>query len=170
MVVLLERFCLLVRGLVSVVVIGLFVVMMVAVLAQVGGRYLFNFAIAQASEIATYSQIWLVLLGSGVAIAKGQHVAIDMLPAKLPLPGQRVALLAIAAIVAAFLCVLAYGTIPLLKMGAFQTSPAMRIPMKYIYLCMPVGAAYMMLELVLSVIHRWNDPFPPPEPDAEEAL
>ncbi len=170
MFALLERLCLALRFVVSGVVILLFTVMMIAVLVQVGGRYVFNYSIAQASEIATFSQIWLVLLGSGVAVARGQHVAIDMLPAKLPLPTARVALVAIALVVAAFLAVLAYGSLPLLRMGEFQSSPALRVPMKYIYICLPFGAGYMVLELLLAVIQRWDNPFPPPEPDAEEAI
>ncbi|MBY6006400.1 TRAP transporter small permease [Salipiger bermudensis] len=170
MFALLERLCLALRFVVSGVVILLFTVMMISVLVQVGGRYVFNYSIAQASEIATFSQIWLVLLGSGVAVARGQHVAIDMLPAKLPLPAARVALVAIALVVAAFLAVLAYGSLPLLRMGEFQSSPALRVPMKYIYICLPFGAGYMVLELLLAVIQRWDNPFPPPEPDAEEAI
>ena len=166
----LERLCLALRFVVSGVVILLFSVMMISVLVQVGGRYVFNYSIAQASEIATFSQIWLVLLGSGVAVAKGQHVAIDMLPAKLPLPAARVALVAIALVIATFLAVLAYGSLPLLRMGEFQSSPALRVPMKYVYICLPFGAGYMALELLLTVIQRWDNPFPPPEPDAEEAI
>lgn len=170
MLKLLTRLCLALRRAVSAVVILLFAVMMVAVLVQVAGRYLFNYSIAQASEIATFSQIWLVLLGAGVALAKGQHVAIDILPARLPLPWARAALVLIALVVLSFLAVLAWGSQPLLRMGEFQTSPALRVPMKYIYLCLPVGAAYMALELLLSVMLRWNDPFPPPEPDTEEIV
>ena len=166
----LERLCLALRFVVSGVVILLFSVMMISVLVQVGGRYVFNYSIAQASEIATFSQIWLVLLGSGVAVARGQHVAIDMLPAKLPLPAARVALVAIALVIATFLAVLAYGSLPLLRMGEFQSSPALRVPMKYVYICLPFGAGYMALELLLTVIQRWDNPFPPPEPDAEEAI
>jgi len=170
MFALLERLCLALRFVVSGVVILLFSVMMISVLVQVVGRYVFNYSIAQASEIATFSQIWLVLLGSGVAVAKGQHVAIDMLPAKLPLPAARVALVAIALVIATFLAVLAYGSLPLLRMGEFQSSPALRVPMKYVYICLPFGAGYMALELLLTVIQRWDNPFPPPEPDAEEAI
>ncbi|MEB3418250.1 TRAP transporter small permease [Salipiger marinus] len=171
MIVLLERLCLALRRVVSGVVILLFSVMMTAVLVQVAGRYVFNYSIAQAAEIATFSQIWLVLLGAGVAVARGQHVAIDMLPARLPLPMARVALVAIALVTVAFLAVLAWGSQPLLRMGEFQTSPALRIPMKWIYLCLPMGAAYMALELLLSVLQRWDDPFPPPQvDDAEEAV
>ncbi|NVO24715.1 TRAP transporter small permease [Donghicola sp. C2-DW-16] len=172
MFALLERLCLVLRAVASAAVILLFTVMMIAVLVQIGGRYVFNYSIAAASEIATFSQIWLVLLGSGVALARGQHVAIDMLPAKLPLPLARVALIMIAAVIVSFLWVLAYGTQPLIKMGAFQLSPALQLPMKYVYFCLPIGAAYMTLELLLSVIQRWDNPFPPPEadPDPEEAI
>lgn len=164
----LERICLVLRAVASAVVVLLFAVMLVAVLVQVAGRYFFNFSIAQAAEIATFSQIWLVLLGAGVAVSRGQHVAIDVLPSQLPLLAARVALIAIALISALFLAVLAYGAWPLMRMGQFQTSPSLRIPMIYMYACLPVGATYMVVELLLSVIQRWNDPFPPPTVETEE--
>lgn len=156
------------RFAISAVVIVLFCVMMAAVLAQVGGRYIFNYSIAGATELATFSQIWLVLLGAGVAMARNQHVAIDVLPARLPLPLARAASIAIAAVTIAFLAVLAYGSLPLIRMGTFQTSSAMLLPMWIMYLCLPVGAAYVALELVRSVVQRWNDPFAPAA-DPEEA-
>ncbi|MGO4852317.1 TRAP transporter small permease [Phaeovulum sp. W22_SRMD_FR3] len=158
------------RQLASAAAILLFIIMMTAVLVQVAGRYLFNFSIAQAAEIATYAQIWLVMLGAGVALARGQHVAIDLLPAMLPRPMQRGALLAIVAVSAAFLLVLGYGSLPLLRMGAFQLSATLRIPMQYIYLCLPISAFYMLCELALSLVQRWPDPFPPITLDEEEAL
>ncbi|ANB33417.1 TRAP-type C4-dicarboxylate transport system permease small subunit [Rhodovulum sulfidophilum] len=168
MLPLIERALLMLRRLVSAVVILLFSVMMAAVLIQIAGRYIFNYSIAQASEIATFCQIWLVLLGAGVAMARGQHVAIDMVPARFSLPWARAALIFIALVSAAFLAVLAWGSQPLLRMGAFQTSPSLQMPMAWMYLCLPVGAAYIALELLLSVILRWNDPFPPPSLDHEE--
>ncbi|MGA0614142.1 TRAP transporter small permease [Paracoccus sp. KR1-242] len=168
MFAIIERICLVLRAIVSAVVVALFSVMLVAVLVQVAGRYFLNFSISQAAEIATFCQIWLVLLGAGVTLARGQHVAIDLLPSKLPLAGARVALVLIALVSGAFLAVLAYGSLPLLKLGQFQTSPSMRVPMMYMYACLPVGAAYMILELVLSVVQRWDDPFPPPKPETEE--
>ncbi|MBL3570174.1 C4-dicarboxylate ABC transporter permease [Rhodovulum sulfidophilum] len=168
MLTLIEKVLLLLRRLVSGAVILLFSVMMAAVLVQVAGRYVFNYSIAQASEIATFCQIWLVLLGAGVAMARGQHVAIDMVPARFSLPWARAALIFIALVSAAFLAVLAWGSQPLIRMGEFQTSPSLRVPMMYMYLCLPVGAGYIALELLLSVIQRWDDPFPPPSAGQEE--
>jgi TRAP-type transport system small permease protein len=157
------------RFVISAVVIALFCVMMGAVLAQVGGRYVFNYSIAGATELATFSQIWLVLLGAGVAMARGQHVAIDFLPARLPLPLARVALIAIAAVTITFLAVLAYGSFPLIRMATMQTSSALHMPMWIMYLCIPVGSAYIALELLRSIADRWADPFAPPADVLEEA-
>jgi len=147
------------RGIMAWVVILLFILMMTAVLVQVGGRYVFNYSIAAASEIATFSQIWLVMLGAGVAMARHQHVAIDILPAQLPLAWARAASVCIAVVIAAFLGVLAWSSLPLLQLGAMQKSSAMQLPMWIMYLCLPAGAAYIVLELVVSVVVRWNDPF-----------
>ena len=156
------------RRAMSVVVVLLFSIMMIAVLVQVGGRYVFNYSIAAATEIATFSQIWLVMLGSGIAMARRQHVAIDLLPAQLPLPLARAASVLIAILTVSFLAVLAYGSLPLLRLGMMQTSSAMQMPMWIMYVCMPVGAAYITLELIVSVGERWADPFAPIHSDLEE--
>jgi len=147
------------RKLMTGVIILLFAVMLSAVLIQVGGRYVFNYSIAAASEIATFSQIWLVMLGAGIAMARHQHVAIDILPAQLPLPLARAASVAIAIVILLFLGVLAWSSLPLLQLGAMQKSAAMQLPMWIMYLCLPIGAAYIALELFVSVADRWDDPF-----------
>jgi TRAP-type C4-dicarboxylate transport system permease small subunit len=155
------------RAGISAAVVGLFCIMMAAVLVQVGGRYVFNYSIAMATELATFSQIWLVLLGSGVAMARNQHIAIDFLPAQLPLNMARAASILIAAITIIFLAVLAYGSMPLLRMGTMQTSSAMQMPMWVMYACLPAGAFYIALELLVSVWRRWDDPFPANQTDPE---
>ncbi|WP_349295536.1 TRAP transporter small permease (plasmid) [Thioclava sp. 'Guangxiensis'] len=158
------------RLVVSGIVIVLLAVMLVSVLVQVAGRYLFNYPISSASEIATFAQILLVLFGSGIALARGQHVAIDMLPAMLPRNAARLVLVAINAVIIAFLAVLCYGTQPLIAFGKFQTSPALGLPMMYIYMTMPVAGIYMMIEALDACIRRWNDPFPRPDvPALDEA-
>ena len=35
------------------------------------------------------------------------------------------------------------------------------IPMWIIYLCIPLGAFYFALEMVLSVVERWDKPYGP---------
>lgn len=156
------------RQAMSAIVIALFVVMMAAVIIQVLGRYVFNYSIAIASEVATYGQIWLVMLGAGIAMARHQHVAITLFHGHLALPVARAMSVVIAAVTIAFLGVIAYGSIPLIRLGFMQTSAAMDMPMWIMYASMPIGAAYIALELVVSVIARWDDPFVQPAVDLEE--
>ncbi|MCE8459410.1 TRAP transporter small permease, partial [Rhodovulum sulfidophilum] len=48
--------------------------MALAVLVQIVGRYVFNYSIAWSEETATFAQIWLALLGAGIAMRHNQHV------------------------------------------------------------------------------------------------
>src|SRR3546814_5959280 len=57
-----------IRKLVDVLGVVLFCYMVVAIIAQIMGRYVFNYSIAWAGESATLTQVWLVLLGAGIAI------------------------------------------------------------------------------------------------------
>lgn len=147
----------------SAVVVLLLATMLISVLVQVAGRYLFGYAIAAASEVATFAQIWLVLFGSGIALARGQHVAIDILPAMFPRNIARLVLVLVTAVIIGFLATLAYGTLPLIQFGQFQTSPALGIHMKWIYMAMPVAGIYMMIEAIDACIRRWDEPFAQPE-------
>jgi len=146
------------RG-VQLFVIVAFVYMCVAVFAQVLGRYIFNYSIDWAVETATWAQIWIVLLGSGLAMRRGMHVSIDVLAQMFPLQVARVASVAIVIACVWFLGVVFYGSLPLIEVGSFQTSPALQFPMWVIYLGLPIGASYFALEVVAALFRRWDNPF-----------
>ena len=148
-----------IRTVVRAFVVAAFAYMCVAVFAQVLGRYFFNYSIDWAVETATWSQIWIVLLGSGLAMQKGMHVSIDMLAQSFPLWLARAASVVIAMGCAWFLAIVFYGSLPLLRVGMFELSPAMQMPMWVIYLGLPIGASYFAMEVVASVIRRWDKPF-----------
>ena len=133
--------------------------MCVAVFAQVLGRYIFNYSIDWAVETATWAQIWIVLLGSGLAMRRGMHVSIDVLAQMLPLQVARVTSVAIAIGCVWFLGVVFYGSLPLIEVGTFQTSPALQYPMWVIYMGLPIGASYFALEVVAALFRRWDNPF-----------
>ena len=43
----------------------------------------------------------------------------------------------------------------------FEVSPVLQVPMWIIYLCIPIGAVYFAVEIVLSVVDRWDRPYGP---------
>ncbi len=139
----------LLRRAVDAMLILLLGIMVLAVLAQVGGRYVFNFSIAEATEIATFAQIWMVLLGAGYAMRERMHVAIETLVEMLPRAAQRAVMIPVAALCLWFLWVVFDGGLQLIEIGAIQTSAALQISMEIPYIALPVSAAYFALEAVL---------------------
>ena len=148
------------RLVVAVIVVACFAYMTLAVLAQVFGRYVFNYSISWTEETARYAQIWVVLMGAGIAMRRGLHVAVDALAAMLPLGWARALSIVIAAGGLWFLGIVVYGSLPLIELGwLFETSPVLQLPMWVIYLSLPLGAIYFAIELVARVVDRWDQPF-----------
>ena len=148
-----------IRQVFVVFVVACFVFMMVAVGFQVLGRYVFGFSIGDATETATFAQVWLGLTGVGIAMRRGAIFAIDALPQMLSIKPARVLSVVIAVINLSFLAVMIYGGVILFEQGFVQTSPTMLIPMWIIYMMIPIGMTYFALEVVLHTIEHWDDPF-----------
>lgn len=146
------------RGVEDILII-VFVIMLASVLVQVAGRFVESLSFAGTEEIANFAQLWLVLVGSGVAMRYGRHVAVDVLVTQLPIPIARVLNVLIAVGCLWFLYIVFVGAIPLVDMGFFELSPATRIPMWTMYLSLNVGAVYFAIEVVMWTARRWKDPY-----------
>jgi C4-dicarboxylate transporter, DctQ subunit len=110
-------------------------------------RYVFLAPISWAEELSLYLIVWIVFIGSSVAVRTRGHIAIDLLPVVLsPANRQRLAL-AIAALMLIFLAVFFYysGLHVLRVQSSGQVTPVMQGPMWLTYLAMPVGSALMFL-------------------------
>ena len=146
------------RILVTWLVIGFFGYMAIAVLAQVVGRYVFNYSIDWAAETATFAQIWMILLAAGLAMRQKLHVSVDALTNILPIPILRFFIIIVAVPCLWFLWQAIVGSLTLINVGQIQTSPVLRVPMWIPYLALPLGLGYFGLELVLSLVTKWKDP------------
>ncbi len=155
---LLESIVAFLRRVVIFLVIVFYSYMVVAVVIQVFGRYVFNYSIGWASETATFAQIWMVLLAAGVAMRSNLHVGVDALASKFPAAIQKI-LITISAVAAVwFLWQAISGSMAMIKIGQIQTSPAIGLPMWIPYLSLPIGLSYFGLELILAFINKWRDP------------
>lgn len=140
----------LLRKLVDGILILLVAVMVASVLVQIGGRYLFNYSIAGSTEIATFAQIWMVLLGAGYAMRERLHVAIETLVEMLPAWLTRTVMVPVAGLCLWFLWVVFEGGLQLIEIGAIQTSAALQLSMQIPYIALPVSAAYFGLEAAIG--------------------
>lgn len=154
------------RTLVNVIVITLLCVMIGLILIQILGRYVFNFSIAWSEETATFAQVWLVMLGAGVAMRNRQHVGIDMLIVLCPTSVQRVAKATSVLLIVWFLFVVISGSFALITIGLILKSPALQVPMAIPYLALPVGMIYFLLEMAIATLPEIRNPVPPPATSA----
>jgi TRAP-type transport system small permease protein len=145
-----------VRTVAAVWVVTCFVVMAVAVWVQVGGRYFFNYSIASSIEVATIAQIWMVLVGAGIAARQDLHARIDALVNLFPLPIRRLLTGAASLLGLIFLLSIVVGAVPMLRQGQFQTTPSLGLPMWIPYLGLIVGPLYFAAEVIDMAVRQWR--------------
>ena len=146
------------RKLVAGLVVLFFTYMIIAVLVQIAGRYLFDFAIDWTAETATFAQIWMALLAGGLAMRDNLHVSVDALTSQLPVSALRVLIVVVTLPCLWFLSQAIAGSLALIDIGRIQSSPVLRLPMWLPYLSLPIGLAYFGLEFLLAMVARWQDP------------
>jgi C4-dicarboxylate transporter DctQ subunit len=112
-------------------------------------RYWFLAPISWAEELTLYIMVWIVFVGSSVAIRTRGHIAIDLLPLVLSPAGRHRLALAIALVILVFLAVFFYysGGHTLRVRSSGQVTPVMQAPMWLAYLAMPAGSALMFLRI-----------------------
>ena len=129
------------------------------VLWQVFTRWVLRSPSAYTDELARYLLIWIGLLGAGYAVGRKLHLAIDLLPASLS--GSRALVLAVIidVLVSGFaLAVMVIGGLRLVALTLLleQTSAALRVPLGYVYLALPLSGALIMFYAGSRIIEHVN--------------
>ena len=115
----------------------MFLVMTALVCLQVFYRYVLGSPLTGSEEAARAFMIFVVMLGSAVAVGDRAHMAIEYFVGKAPLWLQRICNVIVLA------CILAIGALLLVKgleladRTMMQTTPALRIPKGYITWAFP---------------------------------
>jgi TRAP-type C4-dicarboxylate transport system permease small subunit len=152
----LQRISDLMNRITEVILVVVLAVMAVVVFLQVIFRYVLNFPLFWTEEFARYCLVWSSLLGSAVAVKRGQHIAVTIFMERMPAP-LRQGLTIIALIsVAVVLAIILWGGIQLVAITRAQISPALRISMSIPYLAVPVGAALMLVHTVGFILETIN--------------
>lgn len=123
---------------------------------NVVARYIFNTGFVWAEELVRYEIIWMVFIGSSVAVRKGIHIGIEVLLHVLPRGGGQILRMLVGAICVIFCLVLLFYSIELaMQTRSFgQRSAAMRVPFWVIQLAIPIGAGLMAIRFTQEL---WRD-------------
>ncbi|OHV08729.1 TRAP transporter small permease [Kushneria phosphatilytica] len=149
---------------VDAVIATLTVIVMVALVCCVVWQVFSRYVLAEPStitgELARYSMIWVGLLGAAYTVGLQRHLAIDLVTDAMGARGRAAMGLLINAMMMAFaLLVITYGGLGLIdkSFSSGQLSPAMRIPMGYIYFVLPISGVVMSYYCVLFCIGHLMD-------------
>jgi TRAP-type C4-dicarboxylate transport system permease small subunit len=126
----------------SMIGIGL---MLAIIFLQVISRYFFGYSPSYSEELSRYLFVWVVFLSLPVVSRQGGHMVVGLLLERFT--GARLRRLKIAGGLCSitFLAIMVYQGIRMIKLASWQTSPAMELPMSYVYIAIPLGCAAMLL-------------------------
>ena len=155
------------RSTIDRIVRGLLVALMSAividVLVQVFSRYLFNAPLGFTDELAGFLLIWLGLLGSAYATGERQHLAIDLLAARVSPARQRHLAVTVGLLTVLFaVTVLIVGGTWLVYTGFLfgQLSASLQLSLGYVYLVVPLTG---VLIAYYSIDNTFRQDILPPE-------
>ena len=141
---------------IKLVCAALFVLVTVIIFMQVISRYCFNMSFHWVEELAMYSIIWLVFLGSVVATHEKAHTSITFFVDHMPKKVQKYVNALSSALCIVFLIVMMVYSHNTLLVGMRSYSAGLGIPMGFIYLSFPVGGILMCIYFALNIIQEFS--------------
>lgn len=132
----------------TVAVVTLLGCCLVAVM-QVFFRYGLNNSLPWPEEVARLGFVWTVFLGMGLAIHRDAHLRIDLIDKIFANASQHVPVAIRVVFIAAACAALAHHGLELVS-RSMSFTPALMIPIKWLYLTVPVGAVLGLVFLVLA--------------------
>jgi len=127
--------------------LALFAVMSGAVLLQLAFRFLFNNPLMFPEEVSRFCYVWITFLGLSLATKTGEHIRLTLAVDALPGGLRRVVVAGTEILSAVILLGLAVLGIRFMDFSRMSISPALEIPMNFVYAAFPAGCLLAMVRL-----------------------
>lgn len=120
-------------------------IMAIVIPYEVAGRYLLGAMPSWSGEAATFSLVWLSMMGAAIGLRKGYQISLTTVVDRLPLPATRFARGGSQVLMLALLLILTWYGLQQTLINLSQTSPALEISMALPYAALPAGFGLMLL-------------------------
>jgi TRAP-type C4-dicarboxylate transport system permease small subunit len=148
-----ERMSTIINRIAETALLVIISVMACVVFVEVLFRYALMLPLFWTEEFARYCLVWSSLLGAGVALKRNEHIAVTFFVDRIPGGMGPQAAFFVSVFIALFLIVIFWGGIHLVILTRHQLSPAMRIPMAWPYLAIPISSLIMLIH-ELTFMHK----------------
>ena len=132
------------------------VIMIIACFYQVFGRYVMNASPGWTEELSRFAFIWLSALGSAIALDRGAHASITILPDHLPEVPRKILALVIQDTIAEIVVLLIVYGWKLAAATRTTPSAALKIPMSYINISLSAAGLGMLLTSVGNILTMFD--------------
>lgn len=127
-------------------------VMITVIFVQVITRYVFFYSLPWSEELSRYLFVWMIFLGVNLAVRDDLQIRIDVLDHYVHGRGKKALRIFQHVCSFAIAMILIYSSFKMVENGFRQTSPAMQIPMAFVYLGIPVGTAFTCIEFLCKIV------------------
>ncbi len=103
-----------------------------------------------SEEFTRYSAVWITFVGASLGVKRGAHVGVEALKIALPKwPRRILELFSVICMIGLALIIIVYSSqIISTQITMGQKSPAMRIPMWWAYIGMPIGMVLAIIRCI----------------------
>lgn len=116
-------------------------------------RYVLFAPLPWSEQIPKYAMIWMGFLGASVGISRNRHIGFDIFVSRLPSMMRMVTILVGRVIILFFLVMMTiYGVTFAFTVGFNSKAPMLPIPMFYLFLAVPVGGVFMILQSIVQLV------------------
>lgn len=143
----------------EVILVLLSAVMVVVIFLQVFMRFVMQSSLAWSEELARYCMIWLVYVGISYGVKKQRHIKVDVLLMLFKHKGRIIFNIISNLLFLVFaIVIIIYGSdIAMKLLGWGQKSPALHIPMGYVYMATPIGMGLTVIRLLQQLFIEIED-------------
>lgn len=129
--------------------------LVITVALQIFARYLFGVYFAWTEETSRYLMFWAVLLGAAKALQVDAHPKVTFISEGL-IKGKGTHICRILASVASaifYIILIIYGW-KFSMMNLSQLSLSLRLPMTFIFIAMPVGGFFLLVNTIVDILRE----------------
>lgn len=142
----------------ELILVPSFIATVAIVFMQVVMRYLFNSSLSWSEELTRYIFVWQIWLGISYTAKKENHLRVTTLTDRISEKGkQYIEVIVMAIWIGFFIYMSGLGYQLTMKVAGFgQKSAALRIPMAFCYLAIPVGCTLTVVRLIELCIRNYR--------------
>lgn len=116
-------------------------------------RYVLFAPLPWSEQIPKYAMVWMGFLGASVGLSRDRHIGFDILIVRLPPMVRKLTIIAGRILILFFLSMMTiYGVTFAFAVGFSSNAPMLPIPMFYLFLAVPVGGVFMILQATIKLL------------------